>query len=162
LSRTITLQAPSKTFNIPGLGCSFAVISDHALRHSFRQAMGGIVPHVNTLGYTAAVAAYTSGEEWRRELIIYLRQNRDLVMQAVANMPGLSVTPVEATYLAWIGTEKLKIQQPGRFFEEAGVGLSDGRDFDGPGYVRLNFGCPHSVLIEILRRMQMAITDRVT
>lgn len=156
-SRTITLLAPSKTFNIPGLGCSFAIISDPELRRCFRKAMGRIVPHVNTLGYTAAEAAYRDGEQWRKALIRYLRANRDLVLKAVGRMPGLSVTPVEATYLAWIDTRRSGIDQPGRFFEQAGVGLSDGADFGAPGFVRLNFGCSRSLLEEGLRRMERAL-----
>ncbi|MDH5298415.1 MAG: PatB family C-S lyase, partial [Desulfobulbaceae bacterium] len=83
-ARTITLMAPSKTFNLPGLGCAFAVIADRALRARFRHAMAGIVPHVNTLGYTAALAAYRHGNEWLAELLHYLRINRDLVAEAVA------------------------------------------------------------------------------
>jgi cystathionine beta-lyase len=158
--RTITLQAPSKTFNIPGLGCSFAVISDPELRRAFRRAMGRIVPHVNTLGYTAALAAYRNGEEWRRELITYLRGNRDLVTKEVGTMPGLAMTHVEATYLAWIDARQSGIENPARFFEEAGVGLSDGADFDAPGFVRLNFGCPRPLLAEALGRMRKALAER--
>jgi len=123
--RTITLQAPSKTYNIPGLGCSFAVIPDQGLRHSFRRAMAGIVPHVNLLGYTAAQAAYRDGEVWRQALLEYLRVNRDLVVSAVAGMPGLKVWPVEATYLAWIDARGLGLDDPAGFFEEWGVGLPE-------------------------------------
>lgn len=155
--RTITLHAPSKTFNIPGLGCSFAVIADPSLRKAFKRAMAGIVPHVNLLGYTATEAAYQFGEPWRRELIKYLRGNRDLVLQAVAAMPGLSVTPVEATYLAWIDTRERGLADPSSFFEQAGVGLSDGVAFGLPGFVRLNFGCPRSLLAEALQRMRKAL-----
>ena len=158
--RTITLMAPSKTYNIPGLGCSFAVISDPGLRRAFKAAMGRIVPHVNALGYTAAEAAYRAGEEWRRALIAYLRANRDLVTNEVARMPGLSMTPVEATYLAWIDARQTGIDQPARFFEQAGVGLSDGADFDAPGFVRLNFGCPRPLLAEALQRMRAALEGR--
>lgn len=158
--RTITLQAPSKTFNIPGLGCSFAVIADHELRRAFRRAMGWIVPHVNTLGYTAALAAYSHGEEWRRELIVYLRRNRDLVTEEVGRMPGLEMAHVEATYLAWIDARPAGIGKPARFFEEAGVGLSDGADFDAPGFVRLNFGCPRPLLVQALQRMGKALATR--
>lgn len=154
--RTITLLAPSKTYNIPGLGCSFAVIPDAGLRRTFRRAMAGIVPHVNALGYTAALAAYRDGEEWRRALLEYLRGNRDLVTAAVGRMPELIMTPVEATYLAWIDARQTGIEHPGKFFESAGVGLSDGTDFDGAGFVRLNFGCPRSLLKEALRRMEAA------
>jgi cystathionine beta-lyase len=156
--RTITLLAPSKTYNIPGLGCSFAVISDPELRRSFIKAAGRIVPHVNLLGYTAAEAAYRHGEEWRQSLLSYLRGNRDLVEEAVCRIPGLTTSHVEATYLAWIDVRASGIENPGRFFEEAGVGLSDGVDFDTPGFVRLNFACPRVLLQEALRRMEQALT----
>ena len=155
--RTITLHAPSKTFNIPGLGCSFAVIADRGQRKAFTRAMDGIVPHVNLLGYAATEAAYRSGEPWRRELIEYLQGNRDLVLQAVNAMPGLSITPVEATYLAWIDARGCGLADPAAFFEAAGVGLSDGTAFGLPGFLRLNFGCPRSLLTEALERMQKAL-----
>jgi cystathionine beta-lyase len=158
--RTITLLAPSKTYNIPGLGCSFAVISDPELRRNFSNAAGRIVPHVNLLGFTASEAAYRYGEPWRQALLAYLRGNRDLVAQAVNRMPGLSSTHVEATYLAWIDVRSAGIDNPGRFFEEAGVGLSDGADFDAPGFVRLNFGCSRSLLVEALGRMNAALSGR--
>jgi len=155
--RTITLLAPSKTYNIPGMGCSFAVISDPALRCDFIKAAGRIVPHVNLLGYTAAEAAYRHGEKWRQALLSYLRGNRDLVEEAIGSIPGLATTHVEATYLAWIDTRTAGIDNPGRFFEEAGVGLSNGVDFDAPGFVRLNFGCARSLLKEALQRMERAL-----
>ena len=155
--RTITLLAPSKTFNVPGLGCSFAVISDATLRRAFRNGMGRIVPHVNLLGYTAAEAAYRHAGEWRRQLLAYLRGNRDLVAREVARMPGLSVAHVEATYLSWIDLRSREIADPVRFFEEAGVGLSGGADFGLLGFVRLNFGCPRAQLSEALRRMRVAL-----
>lgn len=158
--RTITLQAPSKTFNIPGLGCSFAVIAAPALRRAFRREMAGIVPHVNALGYTAALAAYRHGEAWRRKLIDYLRANRDLLTGEIGGMPGLDMTPVEATYLAWIDARRSGIANPAAFFEEAGVGLSDGADFGASGFVRLNFGCPRPLLSEALRRMRTALSNR--
>jgi len=155
--RTITLLAPSKTFNVPGLGCSFAVISDATLRRAFRKGMGRIVPHVNLLGYTAAEAAYRHGEPWRRELIAYLRGNRDLVAREVGKMSGVTVAHVEATYLSWIDLRQRGIADPVRFFEEAGVGLSGGSDFGLPGFVRLNFGCPRALLSEALGRMRVAL-----
>jgi len=152
--RTITLQAPSKTWNIPGLGCSFAIIPNKQLRQAFRDVMTGIVPHVNLLGYTATLAAYRDGEPWRQALLMYLRQNRDLVLEAVQAMPGLKIWPVEATYLAWIDGQGLGGADPAGLFEQAGVGLSDGAPFGAPGFVRLNFGCPRSLLQRALERMQ--------
>jgi cystathionine beta-lyase len=150
-------MAPSKTFNIPGLGCSFAIIANDALRREFKKAMNGIVPHVNTLGLTAALAAYQKGQAWLEELRNYLRANRNLVSQRINAIPGLHMTPVEATYLAWIDVNQLELSHPARWFEKAGVGLSDGRDFDGEGYLRLNFGCPRSLLTTGLDRMANAV-----
>ncbi|HET6436596.1 MAG TPA: PatB family C-S lyase [Anaeromyxobacter sp.] len=162
--RSITLVAPSKTFNLPGLGCALAVIPDPDLRGRFRRAMAGIVPHVNVLGLVACEAALRDGGEWHRALIEYLRGNRERVAAAVAGIPGLRTTPVEATYLAWIDARGTGLPEPQRTLEEAGVGLSDGADF-GPGeayrgFLRLNFGCPQATLDEALSRMRRALEPR--
>jgi len=168
--RSITLMAPSKTFNIPGLGSAFAVIPDPALRRAFRDSMQGIVPDVNLLGLAATEAAYRDAGAWHSALIEYLRGNRDHVQARVAKMPGLAMTHVEATYLAWIDARQLcqmrGLANPQRFFEQAGVGLSDGADFgrgprgessDSSNFVRLNFGCPRALLESALDRMQAAV-----
>lgn len=158
--RSITLLAPSKTYNLPGLGCSLAVIPEKELRSRFRQAMAGIVPHVNALGLAAALAAYRDSEDWRLALIGYLRKNRDLVEAFAASSPGLAMHHVEATYLAWIDCRGAGHGDPAAFFEQAGVGLSNGADFGTPGFVRLNFGCPRSLLDEALTRMGSALRQR--
>ena len=155
--RTITLMAPSKTFNIPGLSCAFAVIPSAELRRRFRQAMAGIVPSVNLMGYTAAEAAYRHGWKWHAALLDVLRGNRDRVQAAVSAMPGLATWPVEATYLAWIDTRSAGMEDPVGFFEEGGVGLSDGAEFGLPGFVRLNFGCAPALLEKALGRMSAAM-----
>jgi len=155
--RTITLMAPSKTYNIAGLGCSFAVISNDRLRRKFKRAMAGIVPQINTLAYTAALAAYRYGKPWLTALLDYLRQNHHQVLTTVTAMPGLTMKPVEATYLAWIDARALEIESPAFFFEKAGVGFNNGADFGLPGFVRLNFGCPKKMLDQGLARMQAAL-----
>jgi cystathionine beta-lyase len=159
--RSITLMAPSKTFNVPGLGCAFAVIPDPTLRRAFRRAMAGIVPHVNVLGLVACEAALREGAAWHRALLTYLRGNRDRVLEAVRALPGLRTTPIEATYLAWIDARESGLPDPHRHLEAAGVGLSAGRGFGPPGlydgFVRLNFGCSRAVLDEALRRIREAI-----
>jgi cysteine-S-conjugate beta-lyase len=157
-AQTVTLMAPSKTFNVPGLGCAFAIIPNIALRKAFKQAREGIVPHTNALGFAACLAAYRDGEPWRAALIDYLRHNSEIVYETINHeIPGLSMDPVQATYLAWIDTTELGLAEPARFFEQAGVGLSDGADFHGPGYVRLNFGCTEKTLREGLARMKRAV-----
>lgn len=157
--RSITLMAPSKTFNIPDLGSAFAVIPNPTLRTQFTAVMEGIVPHGNALGYAATEAAYRAGEPWRLELIDYLRGNWKRVAETIAAIPGLSLTPLEGTYLAWIDARHLGVPDPCRFFEQAGVGLSDGTDFGLPGFVRLNFGCPRKLLDEALERMTRAVAE---
>ena len=158
-ARTITLMAPSKTYNIPGLACAFAVISDPALRKRFTDTMRGIVPDVNVLGLVAAEAAMRDAEPWRAALLDVLRRNRDLVETAVAALPALSMTHVEATYLAWLDVRRLGHPDPARHFEHAGLGLSDGADFGSPGWVRLNFGCPLATLQDALARLRLACTS---
>ena len=161
-ANTITLMSASKTFNLPGLNCAFAVISNERLRRTFIKNRMEIVPNTNALGYAACLAAYRDCENWRAELIDYLRGNRDLVHGFInEEIPRLSMDNVEATYLAWIDARKLEVPNPALFFERAGVGLSDGRHFQGEGYVRLNFGCPRETLLEALGRMKRAVTDYV-
>ena len=159
-ARTITLLAASKTFNLPGLGCAFAVIGEKNLRRRFKEAMAGIVPMVNALGYTAARAAFEDCDDWHAALLEYLRGNREIVQAAVHGMPHLSMAPVEATYLAWIDMRATGLKNPAAFFEDAGVGLQDGIEFDGPGFARLNFGCSRRLLEKALQRMTMALEDR--
>jgi cysteine-S-conjugate beta-lyase len=156
-TRTITLMAASKTFNLPGLGCAFAVVSNPSLRKRLERAAAGIVPRVTAPGFVATLAAYRDGEPWRLALVDYLRGNRDLVMDRIQAMAGLSMTPLEATYLAWIDVRATQLREPAKFFEQAGVGLYDGKVFDGEGYVRLNFACPRSVLVKALDRMEEAL-----
>lgn len=155
--RTITLMAPSKTYNIPGLGCSFAVIENRKLRSRFKRCMKGIIPDVTLFGYAAANAAYRNCSTWHAALIDYLVGNRVAVEEMVRTTARLEVNHVEATYLAWIDARALPVKSPALFFENAGVGLSDGTDFGQPGYLRLNFGCPRPTLATALKRMASAL-----
>lgn len=158
VQRTIALLSPSKTYNLPGLACAYAVIPDDGLRASFKRAARGIITEVNAFGYAACAAAYRHGEPWRRELIQYLRGNRDLLYRfAAERLPGIALRPMEATYLAWLDVRELGLDAPAKFFEDAGVGLSNGNDFGTPGFLRLNFGCPRARLQEGLERMASAL-----
>ena len=154
---SITLMSPSKTFNLAGLNCSFAIIPNPSLRQKFARQRYGIVPHVNALGYTAALAAYRDSDQWHKQLLEYLKTNRDIVEDFIAQTPVLSMTHVETTYLAWIDVSRLNLSNPVEFFENAGVGLSDGKKFGGETYLRLNFGCPKELLTEALKRIDQAI-----
>ncbi|MBT8037379.1 MAG: PatB family C-S lyase [Verrucomicrobiae bacterium] len=157
--RIITLLAPSKTYNIAGLGYAFAVIRDDSLRRKFIAARGHTLPEINCLAYYAAEAAYRHGEPWRQELIAYLGKNRDTVTDFIRTQtPGLVIPDIEATYLAWIDCRTLEVENPALFFEkEAGLYLSDGNYFGAPGHVRFNYGCPHRRVLEGLQKMDRAL-----
>jgi len=159
-ANTITLMSASKTFNLPGLNCAFAIIPDERLRRTFVKNRMEIIPNTNALGYAACLAAYRDCEDWRAELIDYLRGNRDIVQEFInEEIPRLSMDNVQATYLAWIDARELGVPDPAILFERAGVGLSDGRHFQAEGYVRLNFGCPRETLLEALDRMKRAVAN---
>lgn len=151
-ARCVTLMAPSKTYNVAGLGVAWAVIGDPSLRARFRKAMQGLVPQVGGIGF-AALAACVDGscEDWRQALLDYLRGNRDLVVRRLMAM-GYPVAPVEATFLAWLDARSLADAH--RRVEAAGVGLSDGVDFGAPGFLRLNFGTQRSLLAAALDRIE--------
>jgi cysteine-S-conjugate beta-lyase len=159
---TITLMAPSKTFNLAGLYTSFAIIPDADLRRRFVQLQHARTGGVNVLGLVAAEAAYREGQEWLDQLLIYLKQNRDFVAEFVhRQMPGVQMKVPEATFLAWLDCREAGLQQDvySFFLKNGRVALNDGRTFGagGEGFVRLNFGCPRSVLAEALERMQIAL-----
>jgi cystathionine beta-lyase len=164
-ARTITLLAPSKTFNVAGLAASAAIIQSPELRRRFRAADRGLAGWVNVMGLAAMAAAYRDGQEWLDQLLPYLQANRDHLAGFVAReLPGVSMPLPEATYLAWLDCRALGLEGgPYRFFlERAKVALSDGAAFGrgGEGFVRLNFGCPRSLLVEALERMQAALDSR--
>lgn len=160
-ARTITLMAPSKTYNVPGLGTSIAIIPDAMRRARYLRATAGIVAEVTCLGFTACEAAYRDCEPWRQALLAYLRGNRDYLLETIAReLPGIRVeAPVEATYLLWMNVTALGLENPVAHFEKFGVGLSDGAPFGAAkgSHVRLNFGCPRSTLVEAMRRMKAAL-----
>jgi cystathionine beta-lyase len=158
---TITLIAPSKTFNLPGLQCSVAIIPNPELRARFLAGRQGLVPWVNVMGLIGAAAAYTGGDEWLAQLLPYLEANRDLVARYVAaELPGVRFAPPEATYLAWLDCAQTGLSNPCQCFLDLGrVACSDGAGF-GPGgenFVRLNFGCPRPMLLDALARMKAAL-----
>jgi len=155
---SFTLIAPSKTYNLAGLGCSLAIIPNSKLRHRFTSACRGIMAEVNNLGYVACEAAYRHGGPWREELLEYLGANRDLIHSFVKErLPELKIYEHEATYLSWMDVTALDLSDPVAHFESHGVGLTDGAFFDSPDHVRLNFGCPRSTLQTGLERIEKAI-----
>ena len=154
---TITLMAPSKTFNIAGLQSSFAIIADKKLRTSFKKELRGLGDGINLLAITATKAAYTEGDKWLDELKEYLAQNLNLVENFIKNNKNLKMLKCDATYLAWIDCKNIKVKNPYEFFLKFGVGLSEGEGFGDKNFVRLNFGTTRKRLKKILTRMQNAL-----
>lgn len=169
-NHTITLIAPSKTFNVPGLFCGFAIIPNQDLRARYEREVEHLRLHVSSMGLFAAQTAFSGQcDGWLAELREYLSANRDfLVNYAAACLPEVRVTFPAATYLGWLDFGKLvesgRIQgTPFKYFlENAKVAFSDGKIF-GAGYenfIRLNFGCPRATLEKGLERVRKSLSAR--
>lgn len=169
-AKTVTLIAPSKTFNIAGLKASAAIIEDEDMRALFEAARQGMVGFVNTLGMAALQAAYQHGAPWLDTLLVYLEENRDFLASFVRDrLPGVKMAVPEGTYLAWLDCRELDLgpAKEGAYFnaffeEKAGVALNEGAWFGpgGEGFARLNFGCPRETLVEGLERMARAVAEQ--
>jgi len=164
--RTITLTAPSKTFNIAGLAASLGIASSRALRDGFRRefaSTGWELP--NVFGLVAMEAAYRGGGPWLEALLVYLEMGADLLDRFFAErLKPLRFYKPEGTYLALIDGRGLGLSAHGWndfLLRKAGVCLNDGASFgaETEGFARINFGCPHSVLIEALARMERALGE---
>lgn len=151
--RCVTLMSPGKIFNTPGLSFAFAIISNQGLRERFIRKSKGIVPFVNILGYEGAYAAYTKGEKWLTNLIDYLENNYNLLQAVVADIDGISIAPLEATYLAWIDIRN-RPDITAKSFLKNGIALSDGKIFGKEGFVRFNLASPVSMIEEGLKRFR--------
>lgn len=163
---SITLIAPSKTFNMPGLFCGFAIIPNKELRDKYANVVGHLRVHVASLGMRAAQAAFSGQcDDWLKELRDYLTGNRDFLVDYITkNMPGVRTTSPQATYLAWLDFTEFEFETSAYqfFFEKAKVALSDGAIFgeNGKGRVRLNFGTSRKILKQGLDRMSQALHSR--
>lgn len=155
----ITLMAPTKTFNMPGLNFAFAVVPSPQLRTRYRASRIGMQPSLSPLSLVAAEAAYSHGNPWLQRLKTYLRGNAHILKQAIDELPGVRMTTVEATCLAWIDINERGIDDPGFYFEQHGLGLSEGKQFDGEGYMRFNFGCPRKTLNKAIECFRQAMAD---
>jgi len=162
-TRTVTLMSPSKTFNLSGLGLGVAVVTDENLRTRLRKASEDIAPPLNALSATAALTAFSGHcDEWLKQLLAYLRRNRDEMVKIVrTRLPGVKTTMPTATYLAWFDCSQALVEHnPLTFFlERAQVALTEGADFKGDGhdFLRFNFACPRRQMVNALDRMAAAL-----
>lgn len=156
-NRTITLLAPSKTYNIAGLGCSMAVIPNPEIRKAFQDAIYGILPHPNAFAHQAALAAYRDSNDWLDQVLTYLRGNHAYLLSEINAITGLHMEPLEATYLAWIRIDPSLGSDFTQTLEKFGVGVQDAKVFGGNGYFRLNFATQRSLLEKAVKRIQQAV-----
>jgi cysteine-S-conjugate beta-lyase len=164
-NQSVTLMAPSKTFNLAGLHCGFAIIPNPRLRKIWETFSHGLIPGVNIMGHVGALAGYRDGREWLDQALLYLKSNRDFLTQFLKKkLSSIRMARMEATYLAWLDCRETGILgNPSDFFlRKAKVALNDGSEFGkgGEGFVRLNFACPRKTLTEALDRMVSALEKK--
>lgn len=163
-NNSITFCAPSKTFNIPGIISSFAVVPDNEIRDSFYSWLTA-----NELGegpifsYIAAIAAYRKGDEWRNEMLRYVEDNIRFVEDyCKRHIPGVKALRPDASFLVWLDCRDLGLDHDALidlFVNKAHLALNDGAMFgkEGAGLMRLNVGMPRSVLANVLDRLAAAL-----
>ena len=161
---TLTMIAPSKTYNLAGMACSVLIAQNKEIRETTAAALQSISAHVNIMGYEAAYGAYSGGDEWLRRLLLYLKDNRDFALDFIRqHLPQIRTTVPDSTYLLWMDMRDLPIDGDVTEFckETAGVAPSPGEFFGeaGVGFVRLNFGCPRATLEQGLARLKVAVDE---
>ncbi len=159
---TITLMAPSKTFNIPGLHFSFAIIPNQNHRELMEKSRKGVIGCPGMIANEAARAVYSNSADWLDQLLAYLEENCDFLIDFLnTHLPEIKVIKPEGTYLAWLDCRELDLfPDPYNFFlNKAKVALNDGQTFgeNGNDFIRLNFGCPRATLTDALVRMVDAV-----
>ena len=161
---SVTFMAPSKTFNIAGIVSSYALVPDSRIREKFYSFLEAGELNAGTIfAFTATKAAYTYGAEWLQQMRSYVIENVNFVDEYLKkNIPQIKVYRPQASFLVWLDCRELKLTQPElvQLFEnKAGLALNDGTMFgkEGEGFMRLNIGCPRSILNQALELLKKAI-----
>lgn len=161
---SLTFMAPSKAFNMPGLGSSYAIAVNEDIRHRFREFMeAGEFCEGHLFAYIGAAAAYTHGEEWLEQMLEYVQGNIDFTEHYLKeHVPGIGMIRPQASYLIFLDCRGLGLPQEElvRFFvEKARLALNDGTMFGKPGegFMRLNVGCPRPILQKALQQLSAAL-----
>ncbi len=165
-NNSITLMAPSKTFNIAGIVSSFAVIHNQDIQKKY---LGFLSPRELDKGtidaYVATEVAYNHGETWLNEAIAYIESNIEFVKGYLANnIPQIKVVNPEAMFLLWLDCRNLGLSQDklvDLFVNKANLALNSGTMFgkEGEGFMRLNIGTPQSVLRKAMDNLYKAINN---
>jgi cysteine-S-conjugate beta-lyase len=165
MQRTITLVAPSKTFNLAGLTNANAIIPNKKLRDDFQAVVRKGSGHTNIFGMIAQDAAYNNGEAWLEELLEYLRGNLKYLDEFLAEkLPGFKLYPLEGTYLAWVDCSFLGMtdkELSDFMLQKAKLWLDDGTLFGTGGsmFMRINLACPKSTLKQALENLKKAVNE---
>ena len=161
---SVTFMAPSKTFNIAGIVSSYALVPDSRIREKFYSFLEAGELNAGTIfAFTATKAAYTYGAEWLQQMRSYVIENVNFVDEYLKkNIPQIKVYRPQASFLVWLDCRELKLTQPELvqlFEDKAGLALNDGTMFgkEGEGFMRLNIGCPRSILNQALESLKKAI-----
>jgi cystathionine beta-lyase len=167
-ANTVTMVAPSKTFNLAGMATSSVIISNPSLMKRFRKVLDGLhIEMGNLFGNVAAEAAYMHGDAWLEQLLDYIDGNiHTLIEFAETHLPQVKVIRPEATYMAWLDFSQTGMSDAElkKFtIEEAGLGLNEGTQFGpgGDGYMRMNLACPRPVLMKALKQLKHALGKRM-
>ena len=161
---TITLIAPSKTFNLAGLSTSSVIISNPVLRKSFNHVVDNLhVGSGNIFGTAASTAAYTHGHEWLDALLDYIDNNIEFVKDYCRKMiPEIIPVQPEATYMIWLDCRKFGMsgkELQSFFVNKAGVGMNEGSTFGpgGEGFMRMNLGTTHQTVMKAMEQIETAV-----
>ena len=158
----VVFMAPSKTFNVAGLSTAYVIIPDVRLLGIYNNTLNREGLSLgNLMGNVALESAYRNGEDWLEQLLDYLQDNINFInIFLKENLPKVVMMKPEATFLAWLDFSAFKLNDEELKLKiiNSGVGLNPGIDFgtQGSGFMRLNFGCPRSVLEEALIRISKA------
>lgn len=164
-AQTVTINSPSKTFNMPTIHFAFVIAQNDELLKKLQHTYGWMLPGPGALGFAAAGAAYTECQDWVDDLRAYLRGNRDFYIHFMReHFPSVSYTCPEGTYLGWMDWRPLKLpgESPFHFFlEKARVAFNDGAAFGkaGEGFTRINYATSRARLQEALERAHAAVED---
>lgn len=163
---TVTCIAPSKTFNLAGLGTSSVIISNPVLRKYFNNKTEKLhLGNGNIFGTAASVAAYSKGHEWLDDLMRYINGNADLVMKYCKELiPEIIPVRPEATYMIWLDCRKFAMEGKDlqKFFvEKCGVGMNEGSTFGpgGDGFMRMNLGTTLQTVTRALEQIEKAVAE---
>jgi len=165
-NNTITCMAPSKTFNLAGLSSSVLIIQNEEIRNKFNHLLHNLHIHYgNIFGNIALESAYTYGEKWLKQLLIYLKENINFVVDYFQdNIPKIKVIVPDATYLMWLDCRNLNLSNKelkNFFIQKAKIGLNDGPSFGpgGEGFQRINIGYPRSIIEAVLKKIKKAVDN---